>query len=378
MNEYTCRRVKWNPVKNADELQPFGLAEMEFKLDESVQKEIVKYMEDSVMGYPQAPESYYNTIVSWLNKRYHKDIENDDIVITPGVVPAIKNFIQLKTILSKEVVILTPAYNNFYTGIEETGRKTREVELDYQDGNYTINYSRLENALEDSNVEMMIMCNPHNPIARVWTLDELQKVKDLCDKYNVFLISDEIHGDIIMADHEFVSMLNIDSNIPICTSGSKTFNIAGFKTANIVIRNEKLREEFSEYSRIHNTLGSGALGIFGTEKSYELSEEWFLDKLEIIKTNVNIVEQHLKDSKVIVTQQQATYLMWLNFNYYLKKNENFFRILSENGIHFSEGTMYGMAGKGFARVNVATDTKCIESLMEKLTKILEKVENNEL
>ncbi len=374
MNEYTCRRKKWNQVKEEDTLQSFGLAEMEFTLDEKVQKEITKYMKDSVMGYSQAPESYYETIGNWMRTNYNEHIKNEDIVVTAGVVPAIKAFIELRTSSQGKVLILAPSYNNFYKAIHDTERGVESVELDYDQGQYSIDFERLEASLKKEDVEMMIICQPHNPIGRLFTHDELEKIINLCRENDVFIVSDEIHGDLIFDDAEFISLLDFDLSIPVCTSGSKTFNIAGFKTSNIIITDKQLQDEFYTYIEKHDLCGNSAVGLFGTEKSYELSADWLKDKLAIIQDNVKLVKEYLKDTHVIITEQNSTFLMWLNFNYYLEKNPKFFECLEDHGIYFSVGTLYGPEGKGFARVNVATELKYVKEMLEELVKVLD--ENN--
>lgn len=373
MKKYETRRIKCNDIDATNEIGSFGLAEMEFPLNEKVQKEITKYMKESVMGYCQAPDSYYETVGNWMRRDYHPDIKNEDIVITSGVVPAIKAFIKLRTNPDKKVLILTPAYNNFYTAIQETGRIVEELELDYEAGHYTIDFDQLEKLLSQDSVEMMIICNPHNPIGRLLTKEELAKIIGLCDTYNVFIISDEIHADLIFDGADFNSALKFDRKIPVCTSGSKTFNIAGFKTSNILITDEKLREEFAEYIQQNNLEGNSAIGLFGTEKSYELSEEWLADKMNIIQQNVNLVTDILHETKVIVSEQDATYLMWLNFDAYLQEEPRLFERFEENGIYFNEGTLYGESGKGFARVNIGTSTECVSKMLEKLVNILNEI-----
>lgn len=369
--KYRCRRIKCNELAEGNELDSFGLAEMEFPLDEKVQKEITNYMKESVIGYAQAPESYYETIGDWMRRDYHQDIRNEDIVITSGVIPAIKTFIKLRTNPNAKVLILTPSYNNFYTAIEDTDRIVEEVEMDYDGGKYSIDFKRLEKSLSKDSVEMMIICNPHNPIGRLLTKNELEIIISLCEQYEVFIVSDEIHADLIFDGADFNSALDFNIKIPVCTSGSKTFNIAGFKISNILITDENLRAEFSEYVNKNNLAGNNAIGLLGTEKSYELSADWLADKLDIIQKNVNLVNSALANTKVIVSEQNATYLMWLNFNYYLEKEPYLFERLAENGICFSEGTMYGEAGRGFARVNVATGTQCVTKMLDKLVKILD-------
>lgn len=375
MKKYRGRRIKCNDLDEENELGSFGLAEMEFPLDKKVQEAITNYMKESVMGYSQAPDSYYETVGNWMRRDYNAKIKNEDIVITSGVIPAIKTFIELRTQPEKKVVILTPSYNNFYTAIEDTGRIVEEVEMDYDAGHYSIDFDQLEQSLSDDAAEMLIICNPHNPIGRLLTKDELGTMIDLCEKHDVFVVSDEIHGDLIFDEAEFNSALDFDLKIPVCTSGSKTFNIAGFKISNILITDEKLRAEFIEYINKHNLAGNNAIGLFGTEKSYELSEEWLADKLAIIQENVKLVRETLADTKVIVSEQNATYLMWLNFDFYLKKEPKLFEQLAENGICFSEGTLYGEAGKGFARVNVATGTDCVEKMLARLVKILDEIKS---
>lgn len=373
MKKYRCRRIKCNGLDEGNELGSFGLAEMEFPLDEKVQKEITKYMKESVMGYSQAPESYYETIGNWMRRDYNSKIKNEDIVITSGVIPAIKALIKLRTKLNSKVLILAPSYNNFYTSIQDTGRIVEELELDYEAGHFSIDFDKLEKLLSQDSVEMMIICNPHNPIGRLLTKEELGKMIDLAKEHDVFVISDEIHADLIFDGADFNSALDFDLTIPVCTSGSKTFNIAGFKTANILITDKKLRAEFTDYIDRNDLAGNSAIGLFGTEKSYELSGDWLAAKLAIIQENVNLVTDILQDTKVIVSEQDATYLMWLNFEAYLEKEPKLFDRLEENEICFSQGSLYGEAGRGFARVNVATGTECVSKMLEKLVRVLDEI-----
>lgn len=243
--------------------------------------------------------------------------------------------------------------------------------MDYDVGSYSIDFNKLEQSLSDDSVEMMIICNPHNPIGRLLTYEELETMISLCEKHDVFVVSDEIHADLIFDGTDFNSALDFNLKIPVCTSGSKTFNIAGFTTSNILIADEDLRAEFTDYINRNNLVGDSAIGLFGTEMSYKLSEDWLADKLAIIQRNVQLVNEALADTEVIVTEQNATYLMWLNFNYYLEKDPELFNRLEENGICFSEGTMYGQAGKGFARVNIATETEYVRKMIDRLVGILD-------
>ncbi|QIK56757.1 aminotransferase class I/II-fold pyridoxal phosphate-dependent enzyme [Erysipelothrix sp. HDW6A] len=367
------RSFKWDAMLDVDsniaeeDIVPFTVAEMEWQTAPQITKQLQDYLENGILGYTGPSKEYYELVVDWIQNRYHFNITKEDIVIVPGVITAIKSLLEVMTQEKDGVILLTPSYQTFYRALEQTHRECVPVSLINNEGYYTIDFDALEQAFARDTTKMMILCHPHNPIGRIWTQEELQKIYELSKKYDKPVVSDEIHADLIMPGFDFVSYGAIDPKASICTSISKTFNLAGMKLSNIIIRDEACRNRFIEHSERYNNIGANALALQALEYAYRDSVDWLNETILEIEKNANTIISRLKDTKVVISPLEATYLLWLDFRAY----PEILKCIKEDGhICGNNGSIFGDNGEGFLRLNIAVPHFYVEKLCDKILNII--------
>lgn len=291
------RSFKWDAMLEVDEavkdedIVPFTVAEMEWQTAPAITKQLQDYLENDILGYTGPSKEYYELVVDWIQSRYHFEVTQEDIVIVPGVITAIKSLLEVMTQEKDGIILLTPSYQSFFKAIDQTKRTCEEVALINNDGLYTIDFKALETAFAKDSTKMMILCHPHNPIGRIWTQDEMKAIYELSQKYHKPVISDEIHADLIMPGHQFISYGAIDPKAVICTSISKTFNLAGMKLSNIIIRDEACRERFIEHSERYSNIGANALALQALEYAYRDGSPWLESTIQQIQKNADTIKE---------------------------------------------------------------------------------------
>ncbi len=386
-NEIINRRgsgsYKWDTIVDDGIIErgayPLSVADMEFKTPLEVRQAITDFAHKGFFCYTSGDEVYRDSVREFLLRRHNFKIENDWIVCVGGVVFAINTAIRAFTEPGDKVIIQTPVYYPFFASVNNNGRVIADNPLVINNGKYDMNFTELEEIASQDDVKMMLLCSPHNPVGRVWTKEELRKVGEICLKNNVILVSDEIHFDILRAGQEHTVINNVDEsfgkNTVICTAVSKTFNLAGLGTSNIIISDEKLRETFKDqlskdgYSCINCVSRPATIAAY-TKCDYwiDAMRKYVDDNIEFVKSVVERIPQ------IKMYDCQGTYLVWLDMrNLGMNDGELDIFLRDKCGIIQDPGYWFGENGKGFSRLNVACPREILEKVMNKLEQEIKKL-----
>lgn len=364
----------------AKDILPLWVADMDFKVSSYITEALEKMVSHGIFGYSDTKEEYFEALSSWTKRHYNWEISEKWLIKTPGVVFALAMAVKAYTDKGDSVLIQQPVYYPFAEVIEDNDRRLVVNELKQSDdGKYYIDYEDFENKITTENVKLFFLCNPHNPVGRVWTKEELIKLGNICLKHNVIVVSDEIHADFSFKIKHTV-FANISDEFRdisiVCTSPSKTFNIAGLQVSNIFIANENLRKKFKKeidgagYSQLNLS------GLVACEAAYRSGDEWLAAVLDYIKNNAAYVEEFLKERlpKVKMTELEGTYLVWLDFRGYgLDDTEINKKIVKDAGLWLDKGSMFGKSGVGFQRINIACPRSILTEALERLALAFEEV-----
>ncbi|WP_160689107.1 MalY/PatB family protein [Clostridium sp. C2-6-12] len=377
---------KWNMMAKinkdvGENIVPFSVADMEFKSPPEIAEGLKRYIDSSVLGYTEPTEEYYRSIHSWMERRHKWSIKKDWLIEFPGVVPALFTIVRALTEENDGVLIMTPVYYPFYKAIEKNQRKVISTELIISNGHYEINFEDFEKKAKLESTKLLILCSPHNPVGRVWTKEELKKIGRICIDNDVLIVSDEIHFDLIMPGFKHTVFASISeefaNNSVICTAPSKTFNLAGLQTSNIIIPNLDIRKKvIREHRKVYGDYS--VLNIFGykaCEIAYNEGEEWLEQLIKVLEENKKLVQsffdQNLPEVKVI--NLEGTYLQWLDFRELesdYKALEKFMQM--EAQLFLDEGYIFGEGGQGFERINLACPKRILEEALQRLLEAVNK------
>ncbi|MDO4302063.1 MAG: MalY/PatB family protein [Clostridia bacterium] len=349
--------LKWEVAEN--EL-PMWVADMDFQTAPEIIEVLTERAKFGVFGYSIVPDEWYSAIINWWSKRHNFNIKKEWLQFCTGTVTAITCAVKRITNIGDNVVVQTPVYNIFFNSIENHGRHVFENKLKYNNGEYSMDFNDLEEKLSNPLTTMMILCNPQNPGGKIWSKEELKKIGELCNKYNVTVISDEVHCDLTEPGYEYVpfaSASEICGNLSItCISPSKTFNIAGLHSAAVVIPNLKLRNIMVRGLNSDEIAEPNIFAVDGVVAAYTKGEKW-LDELRLyISENKRIVNEFLKNElpEMTAAKSDATYLMWLDCHKIIGNTSELCRFIrKENGLYLSNGLSYKGNGDNFMRMNVA-------------------------
>ena len=371
---------KWNGMKRLypdvpSGIVPFSVADMELKNPPEVVEGLKKYLDEAILGYTGPTDAYYDAVISWMKRRHNWDVKKEWFVTTTGVVTGFQAAIKSVIEPGDGVIILSPVYYPFSSAIKRFGGEVISVELINKNGEYFIDFDALKAACEKPENKMLLFCSPHNPVGRVWTKEELQQIGALCLENDVIIVSDEIHHDLIMLGtvHTVFATLSkeLEDRMIICTSPSKTFNLAGMQTSNILIPNETLREKYVEAINEISKTSLNALGYKACELAYNESEAWLEELLKLIQHNCDVVCECMKAyfPEVVISPLQGTYLLWLDFRAFgLTKEELEEKMIKEALWFTDEGYLFGEGGTGFERINLACPTWVLEEALLRLRK----------
>ena len=381
----TVGSSKWDSmVKNngniSYDIVPFSVADMEFINAPEIKEGLKKYIDSTILGYTGATENYYKSICNWMERRHNWKINKEWIVEFEGVVPAIHTIVQAITNEGDGVMVMTPVYYPFYKSIRNHNRKIIETELKLDNNKYEINFEDLLEKAKNPNTKMLILCNPHNPVGRVWSEKELRKIGKICIDNNIIVVSDEIHFDLIMPGYKHTVFANICDEFKeisiTCTAPSKTFNLAGLQTSNIVIANSKMREKVRTFHEKNGHFSLNILGYKACEIAYNECEEWLNELIGILETNKKLVEDFIETNipEVKVIPLEGTYLQWLDFRALEIDHKNLEKFMQNEALLFlDEGYIFGIGGQGFERINLACPTSVLESALNRLLDAVKKV-----
>lgn len=352
---------------------PLWVADMDFKVSSYITDALGKMVEHGIFGYSEADQSYVESVRGWMRRRYDWEVQPEWLIKTPGIVFALAMAVRAFTKEGDGVLIQKPVYYPFSEVILDNHRRViNNALVQNEDGSYQINFADFEKKIVEEKVKLFLLCNPHNPVGRVWTREELVRMGDICRKHHVLVVSDEIHADFVWErKHEVFLNLKAEyqENSIVCTSPSKTFNLAGLQVSNIFIANEKLAAAFR---REVNAAGYSQLnlaGLVACEAAYRQGEEWFLAVSEYIRGNAVFVKRYLEQRlpKVTMTRLEGTYLVWLDFRAYgLSDEELERRLLEEAGVWLDSGRMFGREGEGFQRINIACPRSLLQEALDRI------------
>jgi cysteine-S-conjugate beta-lyase len=370
---------KWQNAQERD-LIPMWIADMDFETIPEIKTAIKKRAETGIFGYTNTPDSFYQSITGWFKKRHNWIIEKEWIVHTSGVINALHIALKAITERNDGVIIQSPIYHPFYRVIARCGLRTITNPLKIENGKYVPDFDDLENKLKTEKPKVFILCNPHNPIGKVFTKDELTGIGELCLKYKVTVISDEIHCDLVYKGFKHIPFATISeefkNNSITCTAPSKTFNLAGLFTSNIIIPDADLRKKFTGFS---DEIGAHPVNIFGSiacETGYRYGGEWLEQLLSYLYDNRNFAMNYIKTriSKITYIEPEGTYFLWIDFRKLDLTNDKLEDLLTKKAkVWFNQGYIFGQKeGSGFVRMNLA----CPRSILEDALKRIEQAINS--
>lgn len=372
VNRLGTNAVKYDKYKenfntNEDDIIPMWIADMDFKTCDEITKALQNKLSTGNLGYDTV-NGYYESVVKWMRNRHNVDINVEDVVYTPGVVTAINFLLKILIKENDKVLVQSPVYHSFFRVLNENKCDIVQSELFIKDNRYEIDFDEFENKIS-TGVKVLILCNPHNPIGRVWTKEELERIVEICESYKVFIISDEIHSDLVFKGYKHTSLTTVapyyKDNIVTLTAPSKTFNLAGLYVSNAIITDEKLRSKYKElFSTTPNVLGAEALIA-----AYNKGETWLEELLEYIESNYDYVLKFVNENvpKIKVIKQEGTFLTWLDCRELELSDEELERFFLEKAkLALSTGTAFGKGGSGFMRMNIGCPISTVKEALERL------------
>lgn len=355
---------------------PLSVADMEFKTPPEVRQAVKTFAEDGFFCYTGNDKAYCDAVREFLKRRHNFEIDNEWIVCTGGVVSAINTAIRTFTKPGDRVIIQSPVYYPFSNSIKNNGRIVADNPLIPMGDTYEMNFDELRELASCEDVKLMLLCSPHNPVGRVWTKEELKKVGDICIENNVVLVSDEIHFDILRAGVEHTVINNVDGrfaeNTVICTAVSKSFNLAGLGTSNIIIADSDLRKRFKAQLSVDGYSCINCVSRPATLAAYTKCDYWLDAMNGYVDENIALVKQFLEDiPEIKMYDCQGTYLVWLDMRALGFDDDELDKFLRDKcGIIQDPGFWFGEGGKGFTRLNVACPKKALTDALERLKKAL--------
>lgn len=359
---------------------PLWVADMDFKAPDIVKKQLSKRIEHGIFGYPMADNRYYEAIKFW-NRRRGFEIESDWILTLSGVVPALNLAVRALTFPGDGVIIQTPVYPQFKNCVINNGRVLADNPLVKKDDGYEINFQELEILAKNPKNKLMIICNPHNPVGRVWSREDLEKISEICLRNDVTLVSDEIHSDLVLFENRYTSIGAISDKIlkksVICTSLSKTFNLAALKTAHVFIADNEIRNRFKRELLQGGEMPFPSLfGIVGTEAAYSSEgKKWLNELIPYLENNYTFMKKFLEKKlpRAKLEKCEATYLAWIDLsNIGLSSEEIKRRLEREAKVVIDGGEIFGEVGRGYIRLNFACPKSLLEESLVRICEALKK------
>lgn len=367
---------KWDSAPETD-IIPLWVADMDFETFPCITEALQRRVAHGIFGYTRVPEAYYEAVCRWFGKHHGWHINREDIIYTSGVVPAVSAVIKALTLPGDQVIVQGPVYNCFFSSIRNNGCETVSNSLIYnkEELRYEIDFDDLERKLAHERARLMLICNPHNPGGRVWTRDELTRVAELCHKYGVRVVSDEIHCELTLYDNEYVPFGSLPDELSrgsiTCCSPSKAFNTAGLQIANIVCRDAEVRNRIDRAININEVCDVNPFGVIALQAAYsDEGYEWLTQLRAYISSNYDLLRERFARElpKCKVMRMEGTYLAWIDCSeLHISSDEIEEMLMHENKVWVNAGSMYGTEGAAFIRINMACTS---ELLNEGITRIV--------
>lgn len=360
------------------DIVPLSVADMELKNPPEITEGLKKYLDNHILGYTNPSKEYLNSVCRWMLEKHSWKVAPEQIITSPGVVTALYMAISAFCEKGDGVMIFSPVYYPFYSVIEQNDCEVTDCPLINENGRYYIDFELFEKLAAEKKNTMLLFCSPHNPVSRVWTKAELEKVGKICKKHNVRIISDEIHFDLIMPGYEhtiFANAVDFGDEIITCTAPSKTFNLASMQTSNIVVPNESDRKKLKAMMDKRAIFHQNALGFEACRLAYTECDAWMDEMLELIWGNYEFAKSYIEEHlpKIKVTPLEGTYLLWLDCREITTDKDKLELAMLNNYLFFDEGYIFGDGGIGFERINLACPKHVIEAAMHRLEKAISKI-----
>ncbi|MCI8801592.1 pyridoxal phosphate-dependent aminotransferase [Acetatifactor muris] len=339
---------------------PMWVADMDFETAPEIIEALKKRVEHGIFGYSVVTEDWYEAYRSWWSRRHHLEMEKEWLIFCTGIVPAISSAVRKLTTVGENVLVQTPVYNIFFNSIRNNGRNILESPLVYRDGEYSVDFGDLEEKLANPQTTLMLLCNPHNPVGKIWDRETLFRIGELCAKHHVLVLSDEIHCDLTDPGYEYVPFASVSQacrdNSITCLAPTKTFNIAGLQTAAVMVPNPVIRHKLDRGLNTDEVAEPNAFAVGAAVAAFQKGEEWLEELREYLSENKRRVREFAEKnlSGIKVVPSRATYLLWLDCSGITEDaGELTAFIRRDSGLYLTEGEEYGACGKAFIRLNPA-------------------------
>lgn len=374
---YPEKHVQLKELYGTDDVIPLWVADMDFRVAEPVIDAMKERLENGIFGYTIRPDTYYNDVCDFQKRRKNWNIDKKLMSFSLGVMPSICMMIKELTNPEDKVIILTPIYRPFYNAVKQAPRELLESPLKELHGSYYMNYEDIEEKAKQG-AKYLILCSPHNPIGRVWSYDELKRLGDICLRYDIRVISDEIHSDLILWGNKHMPFASISEELRkitiTCIAATKTFNLAGLQSSIVVFPNEEVKQQFDQtWGKLHVECNN-CISIAGTQAAFKYGEEWLEQLIEYIEGNVSLVMDYFHNyiPRIKPIRPEGTYLVWLDCRQLGLNGQQLNRFMvSKAGVAMSEGTYFGQNGEGFMRMNVACPRVLLEKALSQIKSAVE-------
>ena len=364
--------------KGRTDLLPLWVADMDFKLPEEILADFHKRIDHGIFGYTDPDQEYYAALDGWFSRRHGYHIDPKTVTVGCGVVYGLATGVKAFTQLGDAILIQQPVYYPFREVIEDNGRKFINNQLVYKDGKYSIDFADFEAKIVANKVKVFILCNPHNPVGRVWSKAELEKMGDICLKHNVVIMDDEIHCDFVFPGHKFTSFMTLDAkyqdNLVLYNSPSKTFNVAGLQPANIIIKNDKLRTMYRKANAASGYSQGNIMGMVAVKSVYTKGDAWVDELVQYITGNMEYVRDFVKKNlpKAYFVEPEGTYLIWIDFSGYGFTSAELEHVMVDGAkLWLDAGTVFGPATEQFERFTLACPRSTVAQAMKQLKAALD-------
>lgn len=362
---------KWDSAMDAEVL-PLWVADMDFRTSPAIIEALQRRVAHGIFGYTRVPDAYYQAVTNWFARRHGWNIQREWMIYTSGVVPAVSAVIKALTVPGDKVLVQTPVYNCFFSSIRNNGCTLAASPLLRIGNTWQMDFEDLERKASDPDVKVFLLCNPHNPVGRVWTREELLKAGEICSRHGVTVVSDEIHCELVYPGHAYTPFASISGDFSaraiVCISPSKAFNIAGLQIANIVVPDEEVRRKIDKAININEVCDVNPFGVTATIAAYTEGEEWLNQLLVYLQANYKWMQDycrtHLPDFPI--SDLEGTYLVWMDCSILHKTSDVLEQeLLDESKLWLNAGTMYGAEGEGFMRWNIACPRSVLAEGLER-------------
>lgn len=371
VNRKATASYKWDSSSHAD-IVPMWVADMDFRTAPAVTQALMKRVQHGIFGYTKVPDAYYDAVIRWFDEQHRFLIERREILFTTGVVPALSAVIKALTKPGDQVIVQTPVYNCFFSSVRNNQCELVHNPLKYQDGVYQIDFDDLERKAADPNTKLLLLCNPHNPVGRSWSAEELRRLGQICFRHQVTVLSDEIHCDLVFYPQQHIAFATLGDEYRIksvtFSSPSKAFNLAGLHVANIICADESFRKKIDKALNINEVCEITPFAVDGLIAAYSEGDVWLAELKKYIYSNYiflcEFIRRHFP--KIHILPLEATYLVWMDCSALPVSSKDLAAGLrDEQHLWVTDGTVYGDAGTGFLRWNIACPQSQLQLALER-------------